>query len=706
VLFVPSALAVHDEAFQLDGDPFAATTTHNGLGTQNYDWDSFFNGTGANGTIAKGTLSGGFSAGVGIKDFNLKTNGAFDTSDASTFTVGSKDINDVAGWTCTPANNVTDKGDIMNAYALAYTKPDGEQFLYFGLERSANTGDANVGFWFLQGSASCSNGSFSGHHQDGDIFVVSAFTKGGGVSTITAYRWTGGASGGIDPTPVAQGADCTSQNQPLGDPACATANKAAKSNWPWLTYNKTNGVGHNVDTGEFFEGGLNLTNTGLSGHCFNTFLANTRSSQQLTATLYDFALGTLGECHSTTVTTPTPNTSTPIPANAQLTSSDSAQITVDGVPQFSGTVDFYICGPNVGALANCNTGGDLVHTETLTDATSPLTVGSGNVTVTEVGKYCWRAVYSGDSARGVPGSTDPTNATDQSECFSVTPRTPNLTTCSGTYGGDPLTCTPGGTVNFGSSVSDRANVTNTANEQGTLGIGSDGSILGSTPPGTAGGPAQGTITFKLYGPGSCTTLAANFPSAGLTASVNGNGIYGPVTFTPAAPGVYHWKASYGGDTPNTNSADENNCSNTDEDVTVRQVTPTLSTRQYVYPQDKASITCSPVTDCSASGSGNLSGNVRFRLYDTLANCTNFPNETTVGNSGLKYISSLLSISGAAPQTASTGSQTTYAVTAGTTVFWRVTYTSSIPAQTDAAPSACTEQTTVSFAGDDSTISVP
>src|SRR5207248_11343671 len=151
---------------------------------------------------------------------------------------------------------------------------------------------------------------------------------------------------------------------------------------------------------------------------------------------------------------------------------------------------------------------------------------------------------------------------------------------SGTSGGAPRTCTRAGKVNFGCSVSDRANLTYTANEQSTLGIGSDGSLLGSTPPGTAGGPAQGTITFKLYGPGSCTTLAANFPSAGLTASVNGNGIYGPVSFTPAAPGVYHWKASYGGDSPNTNSAAEDNCSNTDEDVTVRQVTPTLSTRQY------------------------------------------------------------------------------------------------------------------------------
>ena len=707
VLIVPSALAVHDEAFQLDGDVIASTTTNYGGVTQNYDWDSMFTSAGAN----QSPLPTGFTAAGFKTDYTLK-NGGFGNLDNSTYTQGSKDIDNVGQWVCTAANNVTDKGDIINAYATAYTNGDGSQFLYFALERSSNNGDANVGFWFLQdGTVGCdaSNGTtnFSGAHQDGDIFIVSAFTKGGDVSTITAYRWNGGANGSLGSTPVAGGGDCRASSQGLDDPICATSNENTITT-PWLTDNngKNTGFGHSLLHGEFFEGGINLTSTHLGDRCFNSFVPDTRSSQSLTATLYDFAVGKLGECTSNTVTTPTPNTSTTIPANAQLTTSDSAHITVSGVPQFSGTVDFYICGPNVGATANCNTGGTLVNTATLTDATSPQDVSSSSVTVTEVGKYCWRAVYSGDTGRGVPGSTDPKNATDQSECFSVTPRTPNLTTCSGTYGGDPLTCTPGGTVNFGSSVSDRANLTNTANEQGTGGIGSDGSILGSTPAGTAGGPAQGTITFKLYGPGSCTTLAAGFPTAGLTATVNGNGQYGPVSFTPAAPGVYHWKASYGGDSPNTNSASETNCSNTDEDVTVRQVTPTLSTRQYVYPQDKTTITCSPTSDCSASGAGALSGNVRFRLYDTLANCTNNPTETTVGNNGLLYISSLLPISGAAPQSASTGGQTSYAVTAGTTVYWRVTYTSSNTAETDAAPSACTEQTTVSFAGNDSSISVP
>src|SRR5262249_12917780 len=154
----------------------------------------------------------------------------------------------------------------------------------------------------------------------------------------------------------------------------------------------------------------------------------------------------------------------------------SALITVSGVPKFSGTVTFFLCGPGVAAGANCQSNGVQISQQTLTDATSPATVGSGNVTLTKVGKYCWRAVYSGDTTRGVPGSSDPSDATSQSECFTITPRTPTLTTTAGA-----------GPVDFGQPVTDTASLTGTANEPGTGGLG-DGSI---NPTG-GNGLAQGT----------------------------------------------------------------------------------------------------------------------------------------------------------------------------------------------------------------------
>src|SRR5262249_135603 len=148
-----------------------------------------------------------------------------------------------------------------------------------------------------------------------------------------------------------------------------------------------------------------------------TFMADTRSSQSLTATLFDYSLGTLGECTSTTVTTPSITTAQ-IPASGQpaVSVSDSALITVTGISTFNATLKFFICGPAVAAGTSCTSGGDQVGT------TQTITAGgtypSVPVAVTEVGRYCWRAEFSGDSNAGVPPSKDDTTG----ECFTVTPR--------------------------------------------------------------------------------------------------------------------------------------------------------------------------------------------------------------------------------------------------------------------------------------------
>jgi hypothetical protein len=432
---------------------------------------------------------------------------------------------------------------------------------------------------------------------------------------------------------------------------------------PWSTANKQDGVGHSLRTSEFFEGGLDLTATHLGDRCFNVFIADTRSSQSLTATLFDFARGTLGECTSTTTTTPTPaaGTSTQIPANAQVSSSDSASIAATGVPKFSGSVTFFLCGPSVGATANCNTGGVQIGSAvSFTDATSPKVVSSDSVTLTKVGKYCWRAVYSGDAARGVPGSTDPINATAQSECFSITPVTPSLATQAGA-----------GPVDFGNAVTDTATLTGTANEPGTGGLG-DGSI---NPTG-GNGPAQGSITFTLY-KADCTTVATGTGTNPQSTPVSGDATYGPVSFTPDAPGTYHWVASYSGDLPNTNGTSHNSaCDDALEDVVVRQIPTAIKTKQDWIPNDTATV---------SSTTGNLvaGGSVVFQLWNS-ATCN-----------GTKLYEQTVSVPGGSPSaevnTSNTGSgagsfkiTTNYTDGAGSVkgpYSWKVVYT---PAATDTA----------------------
>ncbi|EAX1138052.1 hemagglutinin, partial [Salmonella enterica] len=102
--------------------------------------------------------------------------------------------------------------------------------------------------------------------------------------------------------------------------------------------------------------------------------------------------------------------------------------------------------------------------------------------VTSAGRYCWRAAWSGDSANGIPGSSD----SRASECFTVNPVTPTL----GTTASDD--------VALGNPVSDSAALSGTVTQPANP-------VINLT--GTGGAAAGGSITFTLYGPDNCTSVA-------------------------------------------------------------------------------------------------------------------------------------------------------------------------------------------------------
>jgi len=643
-LFPSTAYAVHDLTFQLDGDVSASTTTNVGGHTQTLDWDSLFTSAGTK----VNPLPTGFNAATFSKDFTTNPNGSFSTADPTTFTTGSKDTLPIStGWQCTASNNVNSKIDVMNAYAGAYKDPaTGDEILYFALERNTNTGDANVAFWFLQGAVGCNdNGgtaSFTGDHQDGDLLIVSAFTNGGTVSTIDVYRWNGGATGSLGTTAVAHGVDCKTTGG--NDTACATVNTGTITT-PWLTATKQDGVGHSLRISDFFEGGLNLTKANLAGKCFNTFTGDTRSSQSLTATLFDYALGTLGECTSNTTTQASITGSASI-GTGSVTVSDSATVTVTGATTWAGTVQFKLTGPD-GPLSTSPNIGSPVAVSNLVP-----TVTSVNATVTAVGHYCWSAAFT-STTEGVPNSHDD----GTNECFDITPVTPTLAT------------TAGDDVLLGNPITDTATLTGTANEPGTPAIN----------PTTAGGPAGGTITFTAYGPNDCTTVA--FTSSPV--AVAGDGTYGPVSFTPTAIGTYHWAAVYSGDSPNTNGTSHNlDCSDANEDVVVTSVASSMTSAQSFIPNDSATV--------SAPQGGNLAGSVTFKVFES-SDC-----------SGNAIYTQTLSVSGLSPQTVST-TNTTISTTAAN-VSWFVNYDSTNPAQRD-IPAQCFEKTVLNI-DNDGTVTSP
>jgi hypothetical protein len=242
-------------------------------------------------------------------------------------------------------------------------------------------------------------------------------------------------------------------------------------------------------------------------------------------------------------------------------------------------------------------------------------------------------------------------------------------------------------VNFGQPVTDTATLGNTAHKPGTGGPDPDATTNGSINPTTLGGDATGTITFTLYKNNTCTVLATGTGTNPQTVNVTGNGVYGPVSFTPDAPGTYHWVASYSGDLPNTTASPASACLDENEDVEVRQIPTSILTDQWVYPNDSATV--------SSTVAGNelpTGGEIVFKLYDTVANCQ------ANGSTGLLGTFTDSTVGGGGAGNTAKTNNTTIEVQADATVAWRVTYDPKNSAFTG-RQSACVERTAVDFTDD-------
>ena len=195
------------------------------------------------------------------------------------FTQGSKDANAVVQlhWSNGTANA---KGDIGNAGAVLV----GCQ-LYFFADRHAVNGDAAIGFWFYKSPVSLNaNGTFSGQHSDGDVLIISHFTNGGGTSDIYEYRTTGSAPNSLVFIQKIVG------SLPQGQ---ATVNTQTWNVPDPMVYSPKAGAADTYPTGSFFEGRVDLCLLlgAATPPCFSSFLAETRNSQSITASLQDFAIG-------------------------------------------------------------------------------------------------------------------------------------------------------------------------------------------------------------------------------------------------------------------------------------------------------------------------------------------------------------------------------------------------------------------------------
>jgi hypothetical protein len=380
--FAGPAFSVHDENFELEGNILGGDPPN----PPTVDWEDLFNPGGNPNPPPSpaGSLPSGFGEPTFVRDFVPGGK-----SDTTSFATGSKDtLNPTPGWQCKKINNFGGKFDMINAYAVPYTAPNGDIIVYFAMERDKNEGSANVGFWFFQdGTVGCEETgggatAFTGNHVDGDLFIVSEFTGGGSVSTIKVYRWSGGAAGSLNPTAVVSGADCKA-NPIADDKVCATVNTVvldgfgANTDIPWLTETSQPGntASNDLDVSLFFEGALNLTASGLNA-CFTRFMGVTRSSFTLGSDMKDYALGNFNLC-SIDVSKTSTCTGFTSDSAGNLTFQNQALVTVlndGGAPLPAGTItccDNAGTGIPTGQEGESQTGDDVCFTIPTALATTP-----------------------------------------------------------------------------------------------------------------------------------------------------------------------------------------------------------------------------------------------------------------------------------------------------------------------------------------------
>jgi len=392
----------------------------------------------------------------------------------------------------------------------------GDIMLYLAWERLVNIGNANLDFEINQakttGWTPTTTGPLTINRTGGDLLVTYDF-GGSGTPTLGLNTWVTSATGTTADCFASNSLPCWGKHKDLNGTNSEGAVNTATVSEPI--------AGGNLTVGLFGEAAIDLTAAGVfeAGTCkaFGSIFVKSRSSSSFTAELKDFISPQgidLANCTSRTVTTPKlADGTTNVPTTGVAvgtTVKDSAEVTA--IPSTvipTGSVSFWICTFALGTTTLCDGTthvGASVGTTNIpsTNTSNPVTVVSPGYTVADVGRYCWRAVYSGDATKGIPSSSD----SRASECLVVNP-----VAASGTTAQKWL-----------------------PNDSGTISA-------------SAGGNLAGSATFTLYPSGDCTgtsVYSESVPVSGATPQTvsTSNGSVPATTVVVTASGSYSWKLAY------------------------------------------------------------------------------------------------------------------------------------------------------------------
>jgi hypothetical protein len=537
----------------------------------------------------------------------------------------------------------------------------------------------------------------------GDILVIGAF---GPHASLNVYQWVGAgnatknyngtnscftAACSLQPIYTAANGDCSAVG--TADNACAVANTTVTAS-PWILPQKNisgKAVGDqfNADTvhgySSFFEGGINLTGLGLGTTCFSSFLINSRSSAAGDSELHDKILGNFQRC-SPNLTTQVQNssgTNTNGTIQPGTPVHDTATVTVTGATapaDATGTVDFFLCGPNASAAPNCDgttgnvgtqVGGDVNLTDTsnpanTTDGISGASSSDVNTSGSPLGNgyYCFRAeahLTNYDNPDPFTNSTtecfqvlkvNSTIATDPETC---TTTTPSSSVCSGNTG--PFN------LKDGTTVYDHAVVTGVAGD----------------------GFPDGNVTFYLCDPTQVSGTSGNEVCAQGAGTEVGSAAVDTTEITGSSPpqteafsvgttldgstarlsmlGVWCFRAVFASTNPVYNGVDDANTHS--ECFTVQNKSSATSTQDWV-PNDHITIT---------ADAGSIAGTLTVQLLKGA--CSTTAGGTVVYTDTTDHAFTATS-TGATYDTQNTTYSTAYKVSStsatGDDYYWRAVFT--------------------------------
>ncbi len=290
------------------------------------------------------------------------------------------------------------------------------------------------------------------------------------------------------------------------------------------------------------------------------------------------------------------------------------------------------------------------------------TATSSTVQFNSVGTFYWKAFFTGSGLTNSSASVCGDEILTVRQNSGTTTFLHERTNSTGDTDVTPSNNGASITVNVGAYVNDVATV---------------------TPSG-----ATGTVAFKYYPSLADCTADENGVAAGSGLSLStGTATSSTVQFNSV--GTFYWKAFFTGSGSTNSSASV--CG--DEILTVQQVNTAISTSPWYYPNDSATLS-------APNGGGTLTGSIKFDLYGAttapaataLANCLAGGDEAS---EGLLYSQAPLTVSGPGPYLTT---NTSVAVSSSGTVVWRVTFTSTNPAQIG-RNSVCVESINATLTGD-------